>query len=751
MPRVASLLVFLPLGAAGTLFAQARGSGPVLPSFTPAFTSPIRSAPTPDGGLWASGERYKVSFADGMAFYPCLGPAYATNLPLRWRTVAVGREGGETLPLASAAPQHGDYRFELVHQGWREVYDVLPQGLEQSFVIDRLPAGEGPLVVRGRVDTPLRHPVGVASAHQALTFTDAEGRAIVTYGEAYALDARGGRLRLSTEFDAGVITLRVPAAWLAQAALPITVDPILTPVVLQTSTLGEVASTDVVAQSQTLTRNLMFVCTRAFSATDHDVYGWLADSDFGNSVLVLRDLGTSADDRVASVAFVDGGPRWVVAYEHGYSLNGSPSSTIQVYFHDLSSTVMNSGSFVPVPQSTPAFLRNPDVGGTQSQGQTTSGYVVFTSDPTSANGTTTSLRRLSVNAAARTIGTPVTLGTGTADREAPAINQISVNGEGWLAVWQQQSGAAWSIVGAYFNVAGVQWESTIVISGARNFTQPQVAGSGTAQYTVTFVGSTDLTSTAGSELLARYVRRTSPYLTTPARSIATAAPPLTSIQNGGLAFNHSVGGTSLATYTIRRVLLPTTSATVYAARLGSSGGRIENLTVASASGVRFGNPSTTFVRGLPGEFPIVYGSNETTLPLYGARYQYPAAASTAYGGSCGSATLSGSVPLSGNGNFQVVASSLPASVPATLTFAAAPSSIPLDFLGMTGCTMNYDPSAFLANLAASSSSGGTIVFGLPLPDAPPIYGDLYLQLTYVHAGANVANLEATRGLHLQIR
>lgn len=716
------------------------------------FTSPIRPAAAPDTGLWACGDNYKVHFtADAVEFVPCLGASAPRNLPLHWQTLTLGREVGAALPLGSATLRHDDWRLTREHAGWREVYDVLPHGLEQSFVIDQPPFGSGDLVVRGRIVTPLQVPQ-IDAAHQALSLCDQAGHAVISYGAATAIDARGARLSLTTSVSGNEVTLRVPAAWLAGAAFPITVDPLIAPVTLNsTTTLGQVASTDIVCNNTTLSRNMMFVCTRAYSASDHDIYGWLCDSTFANAVQVLRDTSTTADDRTVSVAFVDGGPRWVVAYERGYLLNGTPSSTIRVYFHDLADTTLNGGSSAQVAQTTAAFLRNPDVGGALSGSQTTSAMVVFTSDPTSANGNTTSLRRMLANAAAATLSTPVTLGTGSQDRESPAINQAAQNGEGWLVVWQELNGSVWEIAGAYLNVSGVQWETTIVTSGARHFTQPQAAGGGAGQYTVTFVGSQDLTNTGGAELMARYVRRTSPILTLPARSIATAVPPLTSIGNGGLSYNISLGGTSLATYTIRRVVLPTITTTAYAARLGSTGGLVERMTLAAATGTSFTAPSNTFVRGGPGTHPIVYGSNETNLPLYGSRFEYPAATSTAYGTGCGTGSLQSGPPVSGLGSFAVTGSGFPANAPAALTFAAAPASIPLNGIGMTACFANYDPAAFLVNLPVSTTSGGLVSLSLPLPDAPAIFGDLFLQVTYANAGVNPAGLQATRGLQLAIR
>lgn len=735
-----------------SLCAPALAQSDLPPQARFGFTSPIRPAAAPETDLWATGEAYKVRFApDEVEFVPCLGASAPHNLPLRWQTVALGREDAAALPLGVATLQPSDWRLTMQHAGWREVYDVLPHGVEQSFVIDQPPAGRGDLVVRGRLDTPLQMPQ-VDAAHQTLWLRDALGRAVISYGAATAIDADGTRLALATSIRDGEVTLRVPAAWLASAAFPITVDPLIAPVTLSTgSTLGQVASTDIAANNTTLTRNLMFVCTRAFSATDHDVYGWLCDANFANAALVLRDTTTTNDDRTVSVAFVDGGPRWVVAYERGYSLSGTPSSTIRVYFHDLTNVTLNSGTSVQVAQTTAAFLRNPDVGGVLSGGQTTSAMVVFTSDPTSANGSTTSLRRMIANAAAATLGAPASLGTGSQDREAPSINQMAQNGEGWLVTWQELTGSAWEIVGAYLNVAGVQWENTIVTSASRHFTQPQTAGSGAGQYTVTFVGSPDLNSTAGSELLARFVRRTAPILTLPARSIATAVPPLTTISNGCLSYNLSLDGTSLATYSIRRIILPNITATAYAARLGSTGGLVERLTLASTSGVFYGSLSSTFVRGVPGNHPIAYGSDEASFPLYGSRYEYPAAASTAYGTACGTGTLQSGPPVSGLGSFSLTSAGLPANAPGALTFATAAGNIPLNTIGMTGCFANYDPAAFLVSLSVAANAGGQLALALPLPDAPAVFGDLFLQLTYLNPGANPAGLQATRGLQMSIR
>ena len=101
-----------------------------------------------------------------------------------------------------------------------ERYRAVGGELEQLFEIATRPAGEGDLVITGR-----------ASSNKKMTSATAEEIAFedVKIHDAVAIDASGRRLPLALGYDARHrrMTLTVPAAWLAIAAFPLVIDPLV--------------------------------------------------------------------------------------------------------------------------------------------------------------------------------------------------------------------------------------------------------------------------------------------------------------------------------------------------------------------------------------------------------------------------------------------------------------------------------------------------------------------------------------------
>ena len=95
-----------------------------------------------DGALWGVGARYKVRFSpSGFELTPALGAAAPHNVPLQWHLESVGRDGARPLAQDDVVPSYDGLRVEYARGGVRERYDVRPDGIEQSFVLDALPPG----------------------------------------------------------------------------------------------------------------------------------------------------------------------------------------------------------------------------------------------------------------------------------------------------------------------------------------------------------------------------------------------------------------------------------------------------------------------------------------------------------------------------------------------------------------------------------------------------------------------------------
>ncbi|MCP3914947.1 MAG: hypothetical protein GY711_05290 [bacterium] len=175
-----------------------------------------------DGAVWARGDRYKARFQDGSTTYiPYLGPDAPRNFPVTLALQEV-RVGEHALELAAASParrEGNSVRFQ--HPGLDEVLHLAPEGIEQTFELTRLPE-RAEVVVRVGVESELARFARNGEAG----FGNALGE--VRFSSAVAIDARGQRLVLETDWDEDGYEIRVPAGFVARASLPLVIDPVVT-------------------------------------------------------------------------------------------------------------------------------------------------------------------------------------------------------------------------------------------------------------------------------------------------------------------------------------------------------------------------------------------------------------------------------------------------------------------------------------------------------------------------------------------
>ncbi|MEZ6015912.1 MAG: hypothetical protein R3F49_12410 [Planctomycetota bacterium] len=175
-----------------------------------------------DGRVWARGRDFRASFGvEGFTFLPVFGKAAPREFPVEFtlRQVSVG---GAALPLGVDAIQQAEGDVTLTHPSLREVYHLDLDGVEQTFVFESLPAS-GELVLDLAVGSELsvvEDADGLHFVHPTLGH--------VSYGDAFVLDATGARVAIPRVWTGDSIELRVPAAFLADAVLPLTVDPRVT-------------------------------------------------------------------------------------------------------------------------------------------------------------------------------------------------------------------------------------------------------------------------------------------------------------------------------------------------------------------------------------------------------------------------------------------------------------------------------------------------------------------------------------------
>jgi fibronectin type 3 domain-containing protein len=106
-----------------------------------------------------------------------------------------------------------------------EEYTLRSEAMEQTFVVNELPASRGAITVTGVVSTNLTAPADGAKGEK-LGFTY-KGRELITLSEAVAIDAAGRKLPLELEWSGGRLAMTVPADWVASATLPIKIDPLV--------------------------------------------------------------------------------------------------------------------------------------------------------------------------------------------------------------------------------------------------------------------------------------------------------------------------------------------------------------------------------------------------------------------------------------------------------------------------------------------------------------------------------------------
>jgi hypothetical protein len=263
MSRLLSAVVLLsPLTAqSGATPVQIHGHGP-------GDEQVLFDAPG-DGSQWAVTARYKAGFdSEGMQFVPFLGSQAERNFPVRFTLAGAYRTDGE-LPLAAVrAPVRHGKSVDLDHGSLIERYEVGLQGVEQTFVLGAPLPGNGDLVLRVRVTTELEPDQGSGG----LSFRNELGR--VGYGAAFVRDAVSANKPVAQRFDGDCIELRVPAATLAGATYPITIDPLVAAFPVTAQPIVE-HRPDIAWDA--IANRYCVVWEQDFSATDHDVWSQLFD------------------------------------------------------------------------------------------------------------------------------------------------------------------------------------------------------------------------------------------------------------------------------------------------------------------------------------------------------------------------------------------------------------------------------------------------------------------------------------------
>lgn len=175
-----------------------------------------------DGSVWARGPSWKAHFERGAVEFRALSTRREPPARAQFRLVSAS-VGSRELDLDREAPPilEGE-RVTYDRGGWLETYDLMSEGIEQSFVFLSLPEG-GDLSIHIALETAL-----CARAEASGLVLDRDERLGLRYGALHVVDAAGRRLSRASVLEGSEIVLRVPRAFLATASFPLVVDPLIT-------------------------------------------------------------------------------------------------------------------------------------------------------------------------------------------------------------------------------------------------------------------------------------------------------------------------------------------------------------------------------------------------------------------------------------------------------------------------------------------------------------------------------------------
>ncbi len=308
----AHALVLATVLSASSLLAQGGGQLEALPRALDDGAGLQRL----DGQLVGVGRDYKVYFRAGeVEFVPALGSAAPRNLPLALRTIAVGR-GEELRPLTevAATPDLDALRVRYEHGLCTERYELRSAGMAQSFEFSALPAGHGDLVVRCRVATEL--PRAAPLPGESARFC-ASGIGGVAIGGVTGVAADGAAIAGSAHLDDDVLELRLPAAFVEAAALPLVLDPIVASVTIDQGSSGRIAPDVAFVSDAFGTGRFLVAYQMILSGSDSDVLAREVDADT-RAVSATRIIAATNGviEQQPAVGGIDEDGGFVVAYIH---------------------------------------------------------------------------------------------------------------------------------------------------------------------------------------------------------------------------------------------------------------------------------------------------------------------------------------------------------------------------------------------------------------------------------------------------
>jgi len=408
------------LGSSGSKKAQA------LAGFQRSALDRVLYDTTPDG-VWALGRGWKAHFgARGLEFVPRLGKAAPQNQPTRFELRQV-RVGDTTLALRRPEVRCTADGVALDHGSVREVYHAAPEALEQTFVFAELPAA-GELVV----DIAVASAWQVVPGDDVIRFVDPLWGEL-TYGRAFVLDASGARAEIARDWTGDGIRLTVPAGFLADAVLPVTIDPIIG----GTFTNNQGVNNDdsqVDGAWDASSQRLWFVWQDYTSATDADIFAASVNAAGVFSSFVTIDLSSNYWDTPAIAASPTTQRVMVVA---SATTNGPGTSVADIVGRIIDTAAGSVGAVLTIDTQAQACV-HPDVGGSWDTVVSAADFCVVYERVFSA--TDHDIMARVVNTDGTFLTSVISLSNSSANNDfAPAISKSrgdeSFQGDYWNVAW----------------------------------------------------------------------------------------------------------------------------------------------------------------------------------------------------------------------------------------------------------------------------------------------------------------------------
>ncbi len=427
------------------------------------------------GTIWVRGNDYKLSLAAQGAKFRVRKDARQPVSILELGSVQAS-VAGVPLDLASdVAPKVHENGARYERGSIVEEWEFFAAGARQNFLLpERLTPGE--LVLRIPLLGELRGPHAVQDG-AGLSFR-ADQELGVNYGEWIAFDQRGAQLRGSPKLAGDAIEIRLPADYLASAAYPLLIDPLVSSTSLVSSS-HELGEPDVAVDDSLAVLLVAYVDT--FASGDPDI---VARRYTENGLLLSEspiDI-SDADSTSPAVGNHEALDQFLVAWEEFSDTPYTITSKIRGRTIKAGNASMGSIFLINLGD----FCRNLDVGGTSSSSLIAPYYVVW-QESTYVSiffGQHDDVAGRTVSPSGET-GNKKVLDGRSSHQGPPSISKRTGAGNRWMIVYATTiDDEITRIDAAFVSGSGTVIDEKVPLPLQSKFSNPDVDGDGTEFLTV---------------------------------------------------------------------------------------------------------------------------------------------------------------------------------------------------------------------------------------------------------------------------